>query len=69
MSNVQFHQRADFKWYGEQLTDETINLAVKIIKNQYSFWNGFEDTIFDQFDNKIKIKIILSKYFTLIING
>ena len=27
----------------EQLTDET-NLALKILKNQYSYWNGFEDT-------------------------
>ena len=29
---------------GEQLTDETTNLALKIIKNQYSSWNCFEDT-------------------------
>ena len=30
---------------GEQLTDETINLALKILKNQCSSWNGgFEDT-------------------------
>ena len=29
---------------GEQLNDETINLALKIIKNQYSSWNGFEET-------------------------
>ena len=29
---------------GEQLTDETINLALKILKNQYPSWNGFEDT-------------------------
>ena len=28
---------------GEQLTDET-SLALKIIKNQYCFWNGLEDT-------------------------
>ena len=29
---------------GEQLTDETIKLTLKILKNQYFFWNGFEDT-------------------------
>ena len=29
---------------GEQLTDETINLALKILKKQYPSWNGFEDT-------------------------
>ena len=31
---------------GEQLTAETINLALNIIKNQYSFWNRFDDTTF-----------------------
>ena len=31
---------------GEQLTDETINLALKIIKIQYSSWNGVENTAF-----------------------
>ena len=30
---------------GEQLTDETINLALKILKNQYPSCNGFQDTI------------------------
>ena len=30
----------------EQLNDETINLVLKIIKNQYSSWNGFEETTF-----------------------
>ena len=29
---------------GEQLTDETINIALKILKNQYSSWNSFENT-------------------------
>ena len=29
---------------GEQLTDETINLTLRILKNQYSFQNGFEGT-------------------------
>ena len=29
---------------GEQLTHETINLTLKILKNQYSFQNGFEGT-------------------------
>ena len=29
---------------GEQLTDETINIALKILKNQYPSWNGLEDT-------------------------
>ena len=29
---------------GEQLTDETINLALKNLKKQYHSWNGFEDT-------------------------
>ena len=27
---------------GDQLTDET-SLALKIIKNQYCFWNGLEE--------------------------
>ena len=31
---------------GEQLTDATTNLAFQIIKNQYSSWNGIEDTTF-----------------------
>ena len=29
---------------GEQLTDEAVNLGLKILKNKYPSWNGFEDT-------------------------
>ena len=29
---------------GEQLTDEKINLALKVLKNQCLSWNDFEDT-------------------------
>ena len=31
---------------GEQLTNETISLALKIIKNHYSSWSGIEGTTF-----------------------
>ena len=54
---------------GEQLTDETINLALKILKKQYPSWNGFEDTTLGPIRQYSHHKKNLSKYFTLIITG
>ena len=54
---------------GEQLTDETINLVLEILKNQYSSWNGFEDTTLGPIRQHSHHKKNLSKYFTLIITG
>ena len=46
----------------EQLTDETINLALKILKNEHPSWNGLKILPLDLLENTAIIERIFSKF-------
>ena len=55
---------------GEQLTHETINLTLKILKKTSTPSRmALKVLLWDELHNTVTIKRILSKYFTLIITG